>query len=245
MPGSFWGLGDILRGTIFLFEFCKKNNYKFIVDLQLHSLSKYLITQTHEHMELVKNNKDNIMFVPEDNIENYIKYFESDVVYFFTKAGTCNRNFLEEDTKEFMKQLLTPNDFLEKYMNEKFEKPSQRYNIIHFRLGDDELVSNHYLCLDTYVDTYISILQNNLEPNDILISDSKRFKEIIKKQFNISMFENNPKHIGYHSELEDTLFEFFLLIKSDKIKTYSVYDWISGFVFWGHLIYDIPLVCIK
>lgn len=76
------------------------------------------------------------------------------------------------------------------------------------------------------------------------MSDSRKFKCIASVNYkNIIYLDTEPKHIGYESNesLTDTLFEFFLITKSKKIKTYSKYEWISGFVFWAHKIYDIPL----
>ena len=45
--------------------------------------------------------------------------------------------------------------------------------------------------------------------------------------------------------IRDTLIEFFLLKNANKITTYSIYDWVSGFVNWISKIYDIQLLSIK
>jgi hypothetical protein len=45
--------------------------------------------------------------------------------------------------------------------------------------------------------------------------------------------------------IRDTLFEFFLASKSNKIKTYSAYTWTSGFMTAINLIYDIPIDIMK
>ena len=55
-------------------------------------------------------------------------------------------------------------------------------------------------------------------------------------------------HIGYKEHsiiIRDSLFEFFIITMAKKIKTYSVYMWVSGFVKIAHDIYDIPLEVIQ
>jgi hypothetical protein len=86
------------------------------------------------------------------------------------------------------------------------------------------------------------------EYNDVVISDSLIFKEKIKENDkNVILLNTEPVHLGYanHSNnIKDTLLEFFIITKSKKIKTFSNYDWISGFVNSVHQIYDIPIIRI-
>jgi hypothetical protein len=51
-------------------------------------------------------------------------------------------------------------------------------------------------------------------------------------------------HIGYTisaDAMANTLFEYMLLSEAKSIKTFSSYNWISGFVYYSHKIWDIPL----
>ena len=41
--------------------------------------------------------------------------------------------------------------------------------------------------------------------------------------------------------IRGTLLDFFIQSNSKKIKAISVYNWISGFIYWNSLIYDIPI----
>ncbi len=55
------------------------------------------------------------------------------------------------------------------------------------------------------------------------------------------MFDTIPAHLGDHNHcdlIKDTLFEFFLVTKCKKIRTYSNNGWVSGFVYWIHKIYE-------
>ena len=68
------------------------------------------------------------------------------------------------------------------------------------------------------------------------------------------MLNTRPLHLGALSTLfkddisesfKETLYEFFTLNTASKIKTCSVYGWVSGFVKFSSLIYDVPLVDLK
>jgi hypothetical protein len=41
--------------------------------------------------------------------------------------------------------------------------------------------------------------------------------------------------------IKGSLLDFFIQSNSKKIKSISVYNWISGFIYWNSLIYDIPI----
>lgn len=162
---NYWGLGDMIRGTIKLYHFCKEKNYNFIVDLHLHSISKYLIIENNPYHQLIEDNKNNIEFV--ENIENYINMKKSSEIIYFFKNSQCDLN-ITSDAKEFIKKLLTTNNEFNSYFNFKInEIPYNNYNIIHFRLGDDELVRK----IRKNYNEYYNFLLKNKEDNDILISD--------------------------------------------------------------------------
>jgi hypothetical protein len=239
---NFWGIGDILRGTLNLYLFCIKNNYNFIVDIHLHNLSKYIIQNNHPFINLIEKNKDKIPFIEGCDIINYINNNNDDVIFLFTNFNQEIYN-LTEETKKFMNNLLKPNKEFELYINN-YLNNLNNFNIIHFRLGDDELVRNNK---NLDYEKYLNILKNiNFNKNDILISDSVSFKEFIKnKNINISLFDTSPKHIGLNNDLKDTLFEFFLLKNANKIYSYSIYCWESGFVKWNSIIFDKNVEFIK
>ena len=53
----------------------------------------------------------------------------------------------------------------------------------------------------------------------------------------IDSFDKNNNLDG----IMGSLLDFFIQSNSKKIKTISVYDWVSGFIYWNSLIYDIPI----
>ena len=243
---NFWGIGDIIRGTIALFQLSKKHNFRLIVDIQLHPISQYFKYNTHEYSEFIRKNKNNVSFIYPDQVENHILNSNDNIVYFLT-----NDFFHEEITnecKEFIKNILTPNLEFEKYIQDiqRSKPPPEKYNILHFRLGDCFLVRNDNNC--SQFNQIKEKLFQYAEASDILMSDSNSFKEnIMTNNPNIFLYHLHVAHMGVqmHAKyIKDTLFEFILVTRSNKIKTYSVYGHLSGFVKIAHEIYDIPLVRI-
>ena len=55
-----YGLGDLLRGTIYLHQMSVHFGFKFVVDLRLHPISQHLIVNEHDHMEYVNANVNKI-----------------------------------------------------------------------------------------------------------------------------------------------------------------------------------------
>lgn len=238
-----WGLGDLIRGTARTYEICKQKGYNFFVDMTLHSGSNYFVEMENPYRALVQAKKDNMVYINyETNLEDYITSRHNDEIIILSTNSHCDYN-LDNNCIEFMRKLLKPNnDFLDYCDKRVLEIPYKTFNIIHFRLGDDELIKKQ---INNY-DSLINILLRNKEENDILITDSWMFKKQV--QSNIFSFDIEPVHFGYCVDtalLRDTLFEFYLLQKADKIKTYSVYEWISGFVNSVNKIYNVPIESIK
>jgi hypothetical protein len=238
----FWGLGDIIRGTIKLYQLSKKYNFKLIVDKQHHPLSNYLINNEHQFSQIIKSYRNNIPIVgePENYILNSTKK-SIDVLIFFTNDKFNDP--ITEDCKDFIKHNFTPNtDFLNYIIEKTNTIPFKEYTILHYRLGDDELVKNiknKKLNNNSFVD-HINKNKTKYE-NYILVSDSLNLKKIVRGSTDIFMFDSIVAHMGCSTDLKDTLFEFFIITNAKKIKTYSVYPWTSGFVKIANDIFDVPL----
>jgi hypothetical protein len=72
-------------------------------------------------------------------------------------------------------------------------------------------------------------------------------KENLFFNTNVFFFETKICHLGLSTNsdaIRDTLFEFFLISRCQKIKTYCTIHTISGFVNWISKIYDIPIVIL-
>jgi hypothetical protein len=230
-PNSFWGLGDILRGTIKLYQMSQKNNFNFFVTTDNHPLKNCL----KPCFEAEKN----IKFVYPEEVETNLLCERSN--YILTNAF-CDEN-LTESCKKFMKKILEPNEIiLQSFKNLNIEQ----YKVLHFRLGDNYLLHNN----QANFETYLNIFEKYYDEETIFICDCENFKNfIVKKNENkkINILNTKVCHFGVEQNVEkiqNSFLEFFLLTKSKIIYTYTNYSWTSGFTFWASRIYDVPLVKI-
>jgi hypothetical protein len=258
-----YGLGDLLRGTIYLHQMSVRLGFNFIVDFSMNPISKHLIVHQHEHSQYVNENikKTHIVHCHEPN--------KFDVIYQASLMNPdplliCTNMFCDEplsaECKQYMKTLLTPNAYFSTYLSKQnaLHNVSSPYSIMHIRLHDDEFFNNKSVNNSNMNDA-IKIMNRHTVPGDILMSNSYRFKEQVKSlrghgRTAIAMLNTHPLHLGelstmFHDNIaksfKETLYEFFVLVNASSIKTYSVYDWVSGFVKFASVIYDVPLIDLK
>ena len=237
----YFGLGDLIRSTIKLFYLSKSMNFNLIVDIQHHPISEFLKVEQHEYTDYVKNNKDNINYVCYGALEDYINITDSDILLILTNDFYDGEVGIE--CKNFIKKIFTPNEVFQKFINNKLSQiPYQNFNIFHYRINDNEFLNkSESIVLDIYADHF----KLNREPNDILISDTKKLKNYIYLKENVFIFDTKICHLGLSKdpdEIRDTLFEVFLITYSNKIKTYCKIHAVSGFVKWLAAVYDIEIV---
>jgi hypothetical protein len=238
---NYFGFGDLLRGAIALHQLSQKYGYDLIVDMQHHPIGKYLDFKPHRFRNLIKEKKEKIPFFYHSEIEDIIIKNKKTVLFFLTNADPFGP--LNKKCKLFIKDLLKPSVEFQEDIRNKIVSHNipENYSIMHFRLGDHHIFQNQSADFSRYSE----MIKNHMETNDILISDSKVFKEYVKIQFpDLKILDTEISHIGNSTNdlaIKDTLFEFMLLKNALKIKTYSVYNWTSHFVKIPHLIYDIPV----
>ena len=80
-------LDDLIRGSIGLFRYCRRNGYNLIVDFSLHPISSCLKENKHEFVEIINANSDNIIAVLDKDIDSFIKSSESDHVLIATSSN--------------------------------------------------------------------------------------------------------------------------------------------------------------
>jgi hypothetical protein len=243
----YFGLGDLIRSTIKLYQLSKTMNFRFIVDIQNHPISSFLEIQKTEYSDFVLLNKNNINYVCYGAVEDYINTSQQDILLILTN------DFFEgdvtDDCRNFIKNIFKPTIEYQQYIDYKLSTiPFNNYNIIHYRLNDDEFKDKNCTKGNDYLNNITTHLNNNKKYNDILITDSLLFKEYAFLNTNIFMFDTKICHLGlskdYHS-IKDTLFEFFLITNAQKIKTYCKIHIVSGFVKWISEVYNIPIIIIS
>jgi hypothetical protein len=243
------GFGDKLRGAICLYQYCKKKNINLKIDANHDVCGDFLknVTLTNENIT-----KDTPL-VNNDNISNEEMYktldkelINKNIIYVFSNA-IPNEN-LDEDDKEFAKFICEPNPSLQKEVNAKIKNLPKHYGIQHFRF-DDKVFKKDVDSNDKLFKKYFELLKNSYKSTDVLFTNSNNFKKYAIEQLGIQTIDCNGKicnvsHIGYSNNKEsvkNSFIEFFIVQKSNYIKTHSCYPWASNFVKWPALIYDIPL----
>jgi hypothetical protein len=239
----YFGLGDLLRSTIKLYELSKTMNFRLIVDLQLHPMSSFLEIQKSEYSDYVLQNKNNVEYVCYGAVEDYVNETNKNVSLIFT--NDFFDGIVSHDCKIFMQNLLKPTTEYQQYIDFQLSKiPFENYNIIHYRLNDDEFKNGGVGKNIEYLNSMVHSLNSNKENNDVLVTDSLSFKEYAFLNTSIFIFDTKVCHLGlskdYHA-IRDTLFEFFLITRSRKIKTYCKIHKVSGFVKWISEIYNVPI----
>ena len=246
----FWGLGDMIRGLVGAYRISKKYNLNFIVDISLHPISMVLETNKHEYSDIVQKEAYNIPYYMPDDVEYYVynhlvKKSEKNYLMFFSNMGLeVFQNELEPDIKRLIQQLLTPREGFRHYAKYIFKSIfDNNHSVIHYRLGDDELV-----CGKTDSINYENVYQHlvhHYKDGDIVLTDSQIFKNIIKERNNnIQLLDTKICHVSHEESyiaIRDTMVEFFIIMLSKQIKSFSIYEHISGFVFAVHKIFGTPL----
>ncbi len=238
---NFWGIGDLIRGVIGLFKLSKKYEFKFIVDLSLHPLSQFLKYENHPYSHIVRENEDTIPFIMPNEAENYIvnKLYKEGKKYLCMCSNMPLSTYESEcsdEISQLIKNIFCPNELFSDYLRYFLRKD---YSIIHYRLGDFCDKGNY-----DYKKPYDHLLRY-YKDGDIFITDSQKFKDIVKRDnVNIEVLNTKVCHIGYnisYEELRDTLVDFFMIMNSKEIRSFSTYNWISGFVYAIHYSLKVPL----
>lgn len=253
-PGP--GLGDLIRGTLYLYQLCKKNKYNYIVDTHKHPVSLYLKYSKSRYSDLLDTIPDNeILFFNHNkndprnfnnlNVEQYITNSNNNLIILNTNNFLINDK-LTDDEIIFIKKLLEPTDELNNEINDYLKNIPVNYNILHFRIGDDDIIYNIHNKNKYY--NYLTIINDKYEENDLFVCDSNIFKNFVKEHHHIKNLMLDGCHIGFHTDkikIKNTLIEFYIITKCNKIKSHNTYgSGSSGFVKLISLCYDISLSII-
>ena len=252
------GFGDLLRGTIHLYNLSQRLKFNLKVDMQLHPVSNYLIAPPHQYSEYVLQNESKII----KGINTDPKWIEGLIrdgqrspnpVLITTNYSENYNKPLSPECKRFMRTLLIPNNDFKSYVFDMCQELNliKNYSILHFRLGDDELL--HASANMKLHEELLQVIDANMTPNAYIMTDSLLFKNYLKQvrpHLAGRITPTTPIHLAHSTEndiasIKETLFDFMLLSNAKLIKTHSVYDWISGFVHWVGVIHNVRLINMK
>lgn len=238
---SLIGLGDFIKGSLYLMGLCDKHGYKVQIDISNHPMGKYFVLPT----DFIKPDYRKItMWSFADNCIPSLK-----VSSYYT---CCRKSHLPKDIKqehlEYMKNALTPTvELLQNVDNilAKYSLNKKGYDIIHIRMGDNYLFSHGKVNIAVLIERKICKMVN-MSKHYIILSDNAHIKQHLKKYDNFHTEESSTiVHLGRANEDDnylDSITDFFLMTHANKIWTFSSYRWGSGFSECASVLHKIPLI---
>lgn len=244
------GLGDFIRGSFFLMQFCDKMSIEYEVSFKNHLLHKFLKNSNMDEytgisdMSIVKFLDNNCTpYINEITKEiSNITYHENQITSltldYIINKNKKNKyintmcfpfyNNLNVIHKEYMKTIFEPNDFMRQYVIDKLTDMKLcigKYNLIHIRCGDDVLIGNKLNedLLDKIYNQVNFILYTNSSANEeyILISDSNHLKKNIKIKFPSLKINNDLKIVHIGEGTKNTEKSIISLLLDFYFMAYS------------------------
>ena len=254
------GLADYLRGSLILLSLTLNNNYKFVVDHDCHPFFKCLERNDNfQAPQNIINLETKELIPPLESIEQkMLELFNSNENISVLTNSTSVQHITKEAITIF-KDIFKPSIKIKNKLNEFIDKKinkDEKIIIFHFRLGDKFIHNNTQIdeklfnkCINLMIEKIeeINIPKNNI----ILISDCMSLKTYAMAYIpDITITDFNPIHMGdlknYNfTDVENTVFEFFLMSYASHIYNYNIYGSPSGFSKLINILYDIPFTYIN
>ena len=248
---NYWGLGDIVRGTILLYQLSNQFKFNFYIDISQHPISKFLkYDSNHPHKKLLGESQYKTPFIgwSESEVLDFLRreFSKRDVIWGLTNATRGDiwnpKIPIHKDIQKQLQQIFLPSPQLEQQIQTYLNRIPKSFVALHYRIGDKDFIKKI-----NSIDEKKAIhhVQKHLKPNTVFFSDSQILKNIVHKHFkDVIVFDHEIGHIGVETDDQkicNTLIEFFILSKAQHIHTITCYNWISNFTNIIHKIYNIPL----
>ena len=265
------GLGDFIRGSYFLMQFCDDNNIPYNINLLNHPVSQFLEIYINKQPLIYNNiNKfgltnhnphilDNhiITNIYNHSINDNFIQFLSDQQVFNQKLYVYTISYptakIDQTHTEYMRHVLKPCPKVSLSVDAlllKLELVKKQFTIIHIRYGDDFLINNKEEIKKSHLEMIQNILDKlDISQNFLLISDNTIIKNIIQLKYPfIKTHFNEITHTGegIHIEtnkLQNTMIDFYLFSHAIKIIAFSIYKHGTGFSKWSAETYNVPYCC--
>ena len=157
------GLGDFIRGSIFLYEFCEKNNLDFDIDFSHHPIFKYLniessydylpedikcltseceskLTDTDRFYNIMMEEVQNMLDSKDENLYIFCNFSECLLLDDLNIMPSINNKKLSPSCFDWFNSKIKFNqtivDDVNKYLKS-LNLQKKDFNIIHLRTGDD------------------------------------------------------------------------------------------------------------
>ena len=250
------GLGDFLRGSFFLLQIAMTYGLRFDIDYNNHPLCKFLYKEKNTIDEQI--DYPNVYYYHPDNGEkttqrfydNFIKYLNYNNV---ETLYLLNNNFpiknITEFQSKFIKSKFLPNEELTNAITKEMNKLNiqpNNFSVIHIRTGDRFIVNGENL--DNELITKVTEILSKINLNEpiVLLSDCNKLKSYLKHKYpQLIININEITHIARennqsNNSIKNTLTDFFIMSKSNKIYAMSPYGHRTGFSEYCSKIFMIP-----
>lgn len=244
---NYFGLGDIIRGTIAAQRMSEKYHFNLHIITKYHPIGKFLVNSNNIDVDLSK-------------VKWYGWHYESEFVRDLEQATnhvlwfqTCgNLSVVTDSSKDqrLIERILQLNSETRLKYQEIVKQLPNNYQILHCRFKDDLIKINSGETITHLLEQVVKFYQlaaNNDSSVPILVCcNVPEVKNNLPKY--MLTIPGKPAHIGLSLDDDanlDTIFEFLIISKAVKISTYTAYGWRSGFVDWISRINEIPIVDLK
>jgi len=233
------GLGDYLRGTLFLHQFCRLKGLSLGVCFSGHPLAKCMLSPLVLESDLIAQRRSCV-------IEDDDSLLDCGGVFFSNKFPLSPLSF--EDKLFVRLNCLTPLVAHERRVSDamcRMGLQGNDYYVLHVRLGDrvgDVLTSYKHAQLMQALDQLK--LPKQYWTKTVLVTDSPGLRGIAPfERFLHSSLEVG--HTGMSSASEDAILdsmaEFSLIARSSGVFQFSSYSWGSGFSGMACSVFDVPM----
>ena len=249
------GIGDFIRGSFFLLQFCITNNLRFDVDYQNHPVAKYLYKK-YDKLEEPINYKDIEYYFPDNtsvseifykNFINHLQSIQNKRICLFSNNNPMYK--INSFEKQFIKDKFLPNEELIQIVNNKMlqlKLIEKKFITIHIRVSDsvfnNDIIDNNILFKLKEFIKNVNI--QCFSKKKLLLTNSNKIKKLLKNIFNDLIIDiNNITHLAFSNNdlsIRDTLCDMFMISKSEQVFSISSYAHGTGFSKYICLLYDIP-----
>ena len=265
------GLGDFIRGSYFLLEFCDNNNIPCNINILNHQVSQFFEMYKNKQ-PLVYNNINKFEptnFNPHISHEKIITNISShsindDLIKYLSKQSVFNKKLyiytiaypastIPQKHKEYMQRILAPSVRIKSLVDNMLsdlELVSKNFTIIHIRYGDDFLIQHKEKFKKSQLEMIYGTLDNlNVNTKYLLISDNTSLKNILSLNYPfLKIHLNEITHTGEGIQLEtnklqNTMIDFNLFSRASNVIAFSVYPHGTGFSKWVTETYSVPYSC--
>ena len=253
---NYFGIGNIIQGLLTLIKLQHRFSFSLIINSVLHPIHPFISNLPVSMEDRVSLKKQIIPFITELNpLVKYIlkSSLNNGVILLGTNSSfdetmptqtEINDHCLKKSEKQLFQKLFKPSTYMKTILA---DINYENFNIIHFRMFDKysilkQVISPKILYMLTLLFT------KYYEKQDILICNNQQLKTHLIKNTPCRTFDSKIVHLGFAHEktsILSTLTEFFIVQRAKKIKTFSQYDNISGFVYWTSVLNKIPLLNLK